>query len=48
MEYIRLEHAGEKLLSILHMVQGWIVAGVLFVLDFIAGHEMMVYELTGC
>ena len=42
MEYIRFEHTGEKLLSILHTVQGWIVAGVLFVLDFIAGHELAV------
>ena len=42
MEYIRFEHTGEKLLSILHTVQGWIVAVVLFVLDFIAGHELAV------
>jgi hypothetical protein len=48
MEYIRLEHTGDRLLSILHTVQGWVVAGVLFVLDFIAGHEMVVYELMGC
>lgn len=42
MEYIRLEHIVDKLLSILHTVQGWIVAGVLFLLDFIAGHELAV------
>ena len=42
MEYIRFEHTGEKLLSILHTVQGWIVAVVLFMLDFIAGHELAV------
>ena len=42
MEYIRLEHTGDRLLSILHTVQGWIVAGILFVLDFIAGHELAV------
>lgn len=42
MEYIRLEHTGDRLLSILHTVQGWIVAGVLFLLDFIAGHELAV------
>jgi len=40
MEYIRFEHTGEKLISILHTVQGWIVAGVLFLLDFIAGPDM--------
>lgn len=42
MEYIRLEHTGDRLLSILHTVQGWIVAGILFLLDFIAGHELAV------
>lgn len=37
-----MEHTGDRLLSILHTVQGWIVAGVLFLLDFIAGHELAV------
>ena len=31
-----------KLLGILQTVQGWVVAGVLFLLDFIAGHELAV------
>lgn len=42
MSYIRLEHIGEKLLGILHTVHGWVMAGTLFVLDFIAGHELAV------
>ena len=37
-----LKHIGLKLLGILQTVQGWVVAGVLFLLDFIAGHELAV------
>jgi len=37
-----LKHIGVKLLGILQTVQGWIVAGVLFLLDFIAWHELTV------
>lgn len=42
MEYIRLEHIGEKLVSALQTVQGWAVAGILFLVDFVAGHELAV------
>lgn len=42
MSYIRLEHIGDKLLGILHTVQGWVMAGLLFLLDFVAGHELAV------
>lgn len=42
MSYIRLEHIVDKLLCILHTVQGWVMAGLLFLLDFIAGHELAV------
>lgn len=37
-----LKHIGVKLLGILQTVQGWVVAGLLFLLDFIAGHELAV------
>lgn len=37
-----IKHIGIKLLSILQTVQGWIAAGVLFILDFIAGHELAI------
>lgn len=37
-----LKHIGVKLLGILQTVQGWVVAGMLFLLDFIAGHELAV------
>jgi hypothetical protein len=37
-----LKHIGLKLLGVLQTLQGWVVAGVLFLLDFIAGHEMAV------
>lgn len=40
LEYI--EHILNKLLGILHTVQGWIVAGLLFLSDFIVGHELAV------
>lgn len=39
---IFIQNLGIKLLSILHTVQGWIVAGLLFTADFIAGHELAV------
>jgi len=37
-----LKHIGVKLLGILQTVQGWVAAGLLFLLDFIAGHELAV------
>jgi hypothetical protein len=37
-----LKHIGLKLLGILQTLQGWVVAGLLFLLDFIAGHELAV------
>jgi len=43
MKYLLLiKHIGLKLLGILQTVQGWVVAGLLFLLDFIAGHELAV------
>lgn len=43
MEYIAyLEYIWAKLLSILHTLTGWVMAIVLFLLDFIAGHEIAV------
>ena len=43
MKYLLLiKHIGVKLLGILQTVQGWVVAGLLFLLDFIAGHELAV------
>jgi hypothetical protein len=49
MNYIvYIEHIGDKLLSILSTAWGWAVGLVLLLVDFIVGHEMMVYELTGC
>lgn len=40
------QHIGAKLLSILQTVQGWIVAGILFLVDFVAGHELAVGLVT--
>lgn len=40
LEYI--EHILNKLLGILHTAQGWIVAVLLFLADFIVGHELAV------
>ena len=37
-----VEHVGTKLLSILHTVQGWIVAGLLLLADYIGGHEFSI------
>lgn len=37
-----IQNIGIKLLSILHTVQGWVVAGLLFLADFVAGHELAV------
>ena len=37
-----IEHAGVKLYAILHTLLGWVVAGLLFLADFIVGHELAV------
>ena len=42
MELRYFEHVLEKLQAILHTVQGWVVAFVLFAADYIAGHELAV------
>ena len=43
MDYIGyIEHIGAKLLSILHTVQGWVIAGLVFLADYIVGHELAV------
>lgn len=43
MDYIGyVGHIGTKLLSILHTVQGWFVAVMIFLADYIAGHELAV------
>lgn len=42
MELRYFEHVWEKLQAILHTVQGWVVAFVLFAADYIAGHELAV------
>lgn len=43
MDYIGyIEHIGTKLFSILHTVQGWVIAGLVFLADYIVGHELAV------
>lgn len=37
-----IEHISNKLLSILNTIQGWVVALLLFLGDFIGGHELAV------
>lgn len=43
MDYLKyIEHIWDKLLDILHTVQGWFVAILIFLADYIAGHELAV------
>ena len=42
--FLFIKHVGLKLLGILKTLQGWIMAGLLFLLDFIAGHELVVFS----
>lgn len=37
-----IEHAGVKLYAILHTLLGWVVAGLLFLADYVVGHELAV------